>query len=102
MDKGLATNNGIDATRNNMTNVLILKNVKFMDRQASLNNNAIRLPNYDRSMVEHSVANDPSQAHHKKSLKLFHQNIRGEINIMNYFATYLMIAHIFYVYQNIT
>jgi hypothetical protein len=64
MDRGLATNNDIDATRNNMTNGLILKNVKFMNRQTRLSNNAIRLPNYDRSMVEHSVANDPSQAHH--------------------------------------
>jgi exonuclease III len=77
MDKGLATNNDIDAMRNNMRNGLILKNVKFMDRLARLSNNAIRLPNYDRSVVEHSVANDPNQAHHKKSLKIFHQNIRG-------------------------
>jgi hypothetical protein len=48
MDKGLATNNDTDATRNNMTNDLILKNVKFMDRQARLSNNGIRLPMTDQ------------------------------------------------------
>jgi hypothetical protein len=34
-------------------------------------------------MVVHSAANDPSQAHHKKPLKIFHQNIRGLRNKHN-------------------
>jgi hypothetical protein len=40
-------------------------------------------PTYDKSMVEHSVENYPSQAHHKQSLKIFNQNIRGLRNKHN-------------------
>jgi hypothetical protein len=94
MDSGLATNNATDSRSKNMTNSRILENVKLMDGHASLINNVIRIqsttnrqgaplsntvihPNYNKIKVECSVANDSSQNHHMKSLKIFHQNIRG-------------------------
>jgi hypothetical protein len=46
-------------------------------------------PNYDKTIVEHGVTNDPSQAHHKKSLKIFHQNIRGVRNKHNELVCHL-------------
>jgi hypothetical protein len=55
-------------------------------------------PNYDKSVVEHSVAYDPSQAHHKKSLRIFHQNVRGLRNKHNELVCHLLhdCAHILY------
>jgi hypothetical protein len=94
MDSGLATNNVTDIRRKNMTNSRILENVKLMDGHASLINNEIRIQsttnrqgaplsntvihfNYNKIKEERSVVNDSSQNHHMKSLKIFHQNIRG-------------------------
>jgi hypothetical protein len=70
--------------------------------RSRLSSKAIRLPSttiwqtsmatqltYDKSIVEHSVANDPSYAHHMKSLKIFHQNIRGLRNKHNELVCHL-------------
>jgi hypothetical protein len=70
--------------------------------QSRLSSNAVRLPsttiwqtsmatqpNYDKSIVEHGVVNDPSHTHHKKFLKIFHQNISDLRNKHNELVCHL-------------
>jgi hypothetical protein len=67
------------ATNSRQKLEIIHQNAQYLSNKTELFTAFLQstTPNYDKSIVEHSVANDPSQAHHKKSLKVFHQNIRG-------------------------
>jgi len=104
MDKGVVIDNIIDFTTSHNTGSKLLNNVTFNNSHTTWNNSANKVPisikclcatsyindmqlealmSNDTINVEHTLVKDSSQVPQSKSLKIFHQNIRGLGNKSN-------------------